>query len=172
MTRAGLEGRYIAHPLRALQGLAVKSRRHSPHCRSELSRSQLANLPNARILDADRESACSHIAESSGLQGLHAGGGTRTPDTRIMIRSLDLRESAAVRRSRLQTGFSPSHARRPFRLFLALVLPRSCPLSLDGGGVMERCCFSSKAAASRLGNQSPGSTGCESSTRLPSGSRT
>src|SRR6266480_535762 len=58
----------------------------SPHCRSELSQSQAINLPNTRILDADRESACSHVAESPDLQedsnprhaeGVREDGGSR-----------------------------------------------------------------------------------------------
>jgi hypothetical protein len=35
--------------------------------------------------EADQESACLGIFETLDLQGLHAGGGTRTPDTRIMM---------------------------------------------------------------------------------------
>jgi hypothetical protein len=53
--------------------------RHGPEC----ERSELA--PNTRIFGADRKSACSHLAESIDLQEVHAGGGTRTPDTRIMM---------------------------------------------------------------------------------------
>src|ERR1700730_10532682 len=34
---------------------------------------------------ADRESACFGLSKDADLQLLHAGGGTRTPDTRIMM---------------------------------------------------------------------------------------
>jgi hypothetical protein len=39
-----------------------------------------------------------HVAENSDLQALHAGGGTRTPDTRIMMLPLRLRGFVADRR--------------------------------------------------------------------------
>jgi hypothetical protein len=35
--------------------------------------------------EPDQESACPEDLEGANLQALHAGGGTRTPDTRIMI---------------------------------------------------------------------------------------
>src|SRR6266540_7298779 len=56
--------------------------------------------PNTRIFDAVRESACSHVAESSYLQELHAGGGTRTPDTRIMMTA----RKASLTRNRHRLG--------------------------------------------------------------------
>jgi hypothetical protein len=85
-TSLRVEGKRCRLARRGDLALALASGRPAPGRQSSYpSRTQLTNLPNTQILTADQEYVCSHVAKSLDLQALHAGGGTRTPDTRIMI---------------------------------------------------------------------------------------
>jgi hypothetical protein len=80
--RLGEKAHALQPPL--LEPSLARPRVENPRVPGQASTHEIRPLQHADF-EADPQSECARVAESPGLQEVHAGGGTRTPDTRIMI---------------------------------------------------------------------------------------